>query len=113
MSPITTHVLDTTTGKPASELSISLQRRNPDGSFTTIAKGITNEDGRITDLLKEGELQIGIYKMHFDTDGYLKNNGIDGFYPEAVICFRIENTKQHYHIPLLLSPFGYSTYRGS
>ena len=113
MSPITTHVLNTMTGKPARRLAITLSRKDAAGNYHQIAFGSTDDDGRIKDLLKPGELAIGTYKMHFDTEGYLKSNGLTGFYPEVVICFEIETTTEHYHIPLLLSPFGYSTYRGS
>ena len=112
MSPITTHVLDTMTGKPAEALHITLEEKKS-GEWHRLASGKTDSDGRIKDLLKPGSLKPGIYRMHFDTDGYLEKKGITGFYPEAVICFRIDNVEQHYHIPLLLSPFGYSTYRGS
>ena len=112
MSPITTHVLDTRLGTPAANLPIRLLQLQ-EGHFVEIAGGTTNEDGRIKDLLEEGSLTNGVYKMHFDTGHYHQALGIEGFYPEAVICFEITNTEQHYHIPLLLSPFGYSTYRGS
>ncbi len=112
MSPITTHVLDTHLGLPAANLPIQLLQQQGK-EFTVIAQGSTNADGRIADLLPEGTLKIGTYKMRFDTGSYHRQIGVEGFYPEAEICFVIKNTEQHYHIPLLLSPFGYSTYRGS
>lgn len=112
MSPITTHVLDTRSGQPARGLAITLSKLE-NNKFTELASGHTNDDGRIADLLEKGSLKPGIYSMHFDTGGYHKNLGIEGFYPEAVINFEIKNVDEHYHIPLLLSPFGYSTYRGS
>ena len=72
----------------------------------------TDDDGRIRDLLS-GTLEKGIYRMRFETQAYHQRLGIQGFYPEAVITFIVDNPSQHYHIPLLLSPFAYSTYRGS
>lgn len=113
MSPITTHVLDTHTGKPASGMPISIHKRQDDGTYQILASGVTNQDGRIRNLLAEGSLEPGVYKMHFDTQTYFRSLNTKGFYPEAVICFEISSIDEHYHIPLLLSPFGYSTYRGS
>ena len=113
MSPITTHVLDTNTGKPAAGMPISLHKKQSNGEYTILSSNITNQDGRIKNLLEPGSLEPGIYKMHFDTASYFRQHNIQGFYPEAVICFEISSTTDHYHIPLLLSPFGYSTYRGS
>ncbi len=111
-SPITTHVLDTATGKPASGLQISLEIWGDD-DWQPLASGITNNDGRITDLLEPGNLQIGMYRMTFMTERYCRSQGSDCFYPYVPIVFQISATDEHYHVPLLLSPFGYSTYRGS
>lgn len=112
MSQITTHILDTTKGKPAQGITIVLYRGEND-EWTEVARGITNTDGRISDLLKENEvLQIGIYKMRFETKDYFDKHQIPTFYPYVEIIFDIQ-TNEHYHIPLLLNPFGYSTYRGS
>ena len=112
MSPITTHILDTHRGCPAS--GVSLELRFFDGTkYSVLAKGVTNEDGRVADLLVGKTLQSGRYQMQFDTQGYHQSLGITGFYPEVVVTFEVQNIEQHYHIPLLLSPFGYSTYRGS
>jgi len=112
MSPITTHILDTALGKPAEGIEITLERISL-ASWQPLAKGVTNADGRITDLLEECSLETGTYKMTFYTEPYCKTAGFDTFYPYIPIIFEIVNTDQHYHIPLLLSPFGYSTYRGS
>ena len=112
MSPITTHVLDTRLGQPARELAITLSKQEK-STWQELASGVTNDDGRITDLLEKGSLEPGIYQMHFDTGAYHSALSVEGFYPEAVITFEIKNVEQHYQIPLLLSPFGYSTYRGS
>ena len=111
-SPITTHALDTRLGRPASGLSISLSKLI-DGAWVELASGITNSDGRITDLLKPGSLIPGVYQMRFDTGSYHSALEVTGFYPEALITFEVVNVDEHYHIPLLVSPFGYSTYRGS
>lgn len=112
MSPITTHVLDTSSGRPASGIGIQLYVNN-NGSWKLTAEGKTNENGRIGDLLKQDEiLQNGIYKMKFETDSYFSEKKVKSFYPYVEIIFEIDSD-EHYHIPLLLSPYGYSTYRGS
>ena len=112
ISQITTHVLDTSVGKPGQGLCIKLQKRTDDIS-RTIALGITNEDGRIPDLLPSGyHLPVGEYQMHFDTESYFKAQGKRSFYPEVTIHFQTFD-QSHYHVPLLLNPFGYTTYRGS
>lgn len=111
-SHITTHVLDTSTGIPGEGMVIKMkafQNKN----WQTIALGITNSDGRITNLLPPGKrLSKGNYLMEFDTDGYYNQNNQTGFYPEVQIQFKVMD-ESHYHIPLLLNPFGYTTYRGS
>jgi 5-hydroxyisourate hydrolase len=112
MSQLTTHILDTTKGKPAQGVSIILYQQKND-NWTELVNGITNADGRIPNLLpKETILEPGTYKMKFEVMGYFDKAGIASFYPFVEIVFDI-TTKEHYHIPLLLSPFGYSTYRGS
>lgn len=112
MSQITTHILDTTKGKPASGVNIFLYAAH-ENEWKQIAQGITNTDGRIPDLLtKEVLLESGIYKMKFETKPYFDQQGIKAFYPFVEIVFSIDG-HEHYHIPLLLNPYGYSTYRGS
>ena len=112
MSPITTHILDTTLGRPAKGVTIILYKGEND-EWTEIARGSTNTDGRITDLLKDGnKIQQGIYKMRFETKDYFDKIQVPTFYPYVEIVFDIRN-EEHYHIPLLLNPYGYSTYRGS
>lgn len=109
---LTTHVLDTATGKPAKDLGIRLQIP-VNGNWQTIAQGITNTDGRITDLLPAmKKLAQGNYKLVFDTGNYFASLKIKGFYPEVEIQFIVFDDT-HYHVPLLVNPFGYSTYRGS
>lgn len=112
MSQITTHVLDTAKGKPAEGIKIMLcQQQGND--WLPIAQGFTNKDGRIEDLLPEKQtLPAGIYKMDFFTKDYFLRLAMSGFYPVVPIVFEIASD-EHYHIPLLLNPFGYTTYRGS
>ncbi len=110
-SHITTHVLDTSTGNPASGVSIVLQDKA--SGYLTFAQGITNHDGRIPDLIAPGKmLSPGRYKMVFDTGKYYGSRHERTFYPVVPVFFEIFD-ESHYHIPLLLSPFGYTTYRGS
>ena len=113
MSQITTHVLDTTRGLPAQNLPIKLYSKTNDG-WTKIAGGKTNTDGRISNLLSNDvKLSAGIYRMNFNTNEYFKSSGETGFYPYVDIVFELDSSGQHYHIPLLLTAYGYSTYRGS
>lgn len=113
MSAITTHVLDTSRGRPAEGVPATLEVEAA-GGWKIVGKGTTNADGRITDLIPtETSLASGVYRLIFDTAKYFANQQIKGFYPQVTIVFRIEDPAQHYHVPLLLSPFGYSTYRGS
>ena len=113
MSPITSHVLDTSLGKPAADLGLRLDVQHADGSWQLLAARRTDRDGRVTDLLSEGALQRGRYRMTFDIGAYLAATGQPVFYPVVEIVFEIRAESEHYHIPLLLSPYGYSTYRGS
>ena len=110
-SPITTHVLDTARGKPAAGIPVLLHLQS-DGSWQELARGVTNQDGRIADLLRGAKLQTGKYRLTFETGKYLAPSG-KPFFPEVEIVFEVHDSAQHYHIPLLLSPYGYSTYRGS
>jgi len=112
MSQLTTHVLDTAKGKPAVGVRISLCHQQKQ-KWTEIAKGVTDEDGRIPELLKKGKLMdLGTYKLRFETQSYFSRQAIQTFYPFIEIVFQV-TTEEHYHVPLLLNPFGYSTYRGS
>ncbi len=112
MSQITTHVLDTSSGKPAANLFIQLEEKKND-SWTALAKGRTNNDGRIADLLaKEQVLAPGTYRMLFETGDYFMSKDSACFHPIVYIYFDVSDDS-HYHIPLLLSPYGYTTYRGS
>lgn len=113
MSPITTHVLDTSIGRPARGVPVRLELRDGAG-WKTLGSGRTNADGRFGGLLPDGHaLAPGIYRLTFGTGEYFAARGIEGFYPEAAVQFELTQPEKHYHIPLLLNPFGYSTYRGS
>ena|SRR2546421_9476812 len=113
MSAITTHVLDTARGQPAAGVPVTLEVEAA-GGWTLLGKGMTNADGRISDLVpNETAIEAGVYRLIFDTARYFATNNVDAFYPQVTIVFKVENPAQHYHVPLLLSPFGYSTYRGS
>jgi 5-hydroxyisourate hydrolase len=112
MSQITTHILDTSIGKPAKNIQIILEKFST-GNWIEIGRGNTNEDGRLPNLLDPSiSLELGNYRLIFDTDSYYKQQNTVGLYPEVTIVFTISENK-HYHIPLLLNPFGYCTYRGS
>jgi 5-hydroxyisourate hydrolase len=111
VSPITTHVLDTAKGQPAAGISITLEK-DSDG-WKKVGAGVTDEDGRVKDLLPEGSLELGLFRITFVCGPYLEKNDMEGFYTNIPIEFHVKNTNQHYHVPLLLNPFGYSTYRGS
>ena len=112
MSQITTHILDTTRGKPAQGITIILSALVGQG-WQELARGVTNPDGRIGELLPKGQIvENGTYQLKFLTKPYFDALGSPSFYPFVDICFDIDTTG-HYHVPLLLNPFGYSTYRGS
>ncbi len=111
-SPLTTHILDTATGTPARGVPVRLSRMQGD-AWVDVAAGRTNDDGRLPGLLPPGGLGEGIWRLHFDTDAYFGARGVAGFYPYAEVVFRVTDPASHHHVPLLLSPFGFSTYRGS
>jgi 5-hydroxyisourate hydrolase len=113
MSSISTHILDTARGTPAADVSISLYRLK-NNQCDCLGEGKTNTDGRVSDLCEQqSNLSAGIYKMHFASGDYFSAMGDAVFYPYAEVVFVIGKNTAHYNIPLLLSPFGYSTYRGS
>ena len=112
MSQITTHILDTTRGKPAAGVTIALSAQTGEG-WREIGRGETDADGRIKHLLPTDEpLPRGVYKLTFHTQAYFQQQGGATFYPLVDIVFDLA-TAEHYHVPLLLNPFGYATYRGS
>lgn len=112
MSSISTHVLDLVKGGPAAGIPVILQHLQG-GAWRPIANGMTDADGRIKDLLPAGGDLSGTFQITFSTGAYLEASGHKGFYPYVPIVFQIPEPGGHYHVPLLLGPFGYSTYRGS
>ena len=114
MSPITTHILDTSRGRPAADVSVTLQRAGPMSTWQTIGQGRTDQDGRMRELLPDDyHLVPGVYRLIFDVATYFRLSNRETFYPSVKIEFAIIDAAQHYHVPLLISPFSYSTYRGS
>ncbi len=110
MSAVTTHVLDTARGRPAAGVAVELERL--DGTAETVAAGRTDEDGRVHGLGPD-RLDAGDYRLRFATASYFADLGQPALYPEIVVVFTLRDPDQHYHLPLLLGPFSYSTYRGS
>lgn len=109
MSTISTHVLDTSIGKPAAGVRVTLER-----DHSLIGSGVTDEDGRVRDLLQAGSsLGEGEYKLTFSVADYFETTKRSSFYDKIVISFLVDGGTGHYHVPLLVSPYGYSTYRGS
>jgi 5-hydroxyisourate hydrolase len=114
MSRISTHVLDTAKGKPASGVPVRLERQESSGKWTPVGSAQTDQDGRCAQLLLDGVTVVeGVYRLTFDTANYFAACGVEGLYPSVEISFRIKSGESHFHIPLLLSPNGYTTYRGS
>lgn len=118
---LSSHILDTHLGKPAADIAVTLHRVSANGEAKLLARGITNADGRVaTDGwafdpsidIAEYHIDIGRYTLTFDTQSYFDAQNITAFYPEVIIDFMVSDGN-HYHIPLLLSTHGYSTYRGS
>lgn len=112
MSGITTHVLDTARGRPAAGVSVLLSRLDG-GAAEVVGRGQTDEDGRVRNLLDSASLAPGTYQLTFHTRRYFESHGLPVFFPHVSIAFEVAEGEQQYHVPLLLSPFGYSTYRGS
>ena len=114
MATISTHILDVARGAPAGGVAVALGAQNTDESWTELSHAWTDEDGRVKPFfLVEEPLPAGNYRLVFDTEAYFAGLKIESFFPQVTIVFKVEDTAQHYHVPLLISPFGYSTYRGS
>ena len=114
MSRITTHVLDTARGCPAAGVGVRLERRSDRGAWSLLGEERTDGDGRARSLLGPDErLVAGIYRLVFATAGYFAENDDPGFFPEVSVVFTVRDPSRPHHVPLLLSPYGYSTYRGS
>jgi 5-hydroxyisourate hydrolase len=112
MSGISTHVLDTSSGRPAPGIRVSLERQSGDAHWMPLGEGATGANGRIAQFLPGGTaLQPGTYRLIFHIAAYFEQQ--DSFYPEITVEFRVTDPEAHYHVPLLLSAYGYTTYRGS
>ena len=111
MTGITTHVLDTARGRPAADLPVALEIRSADG-WKVLGRARTDPDGRASELF-DGPIAAGAYRLTFDTASYFAAAGVETFFPVAQVVFEVRDPSSRYHVPLLLSPFGYSTYRGT
>ena len=109
---LSTHVLDATSGSPAAGVGVLLESFR-EGGWVEVGSGLTDDDGRLKDWLADGLPGVGTHRLLFDTGAYFARAGVDSFYPAVTITFVIDHGDRHYHVPLLLSPFAYSTYRGS
>ena len=113
-SSITTHVLDTSRGKAAAGVPVKLEFRESEAKWITLGEAITNRDGRVEDLLLPGRLaEAGVFRLTFETAVYFRAVGGSTFYPFVTVIFEVVDAGAHYHVPLLLNPYGYSTYRGT
>jgi 5-hydroxyisourate hydrolase len=110
MSLVSTHVLDTSRGRPGAGIAVTLERVSEPPE--RVAGGVTDDDGRVADLGPD-DLTAGTYRLTFDTGAYFERHGVEGLFPAVSITFATAATERHYHVPLLLGPFSYSTYRGS
>lgn len=110
---LSTHVLDTAAGRPAAGVAVRLESLGADGSWATAGTGNTDADGRLRDWLPAGTPAVGRHRVVFDTGAYFAAGGVASFFPEVSVDFEITAADEHHHVPLLLSPFGYSTYKGS
>jgi 5-hydroxyisourate hydrolase len=112
MSSITTHVLDTSQGKPAEGILVSLAIREAQ-SYRVLAQGVTDADGRVRRFLPEAPLSVATYQLVFETAAYFRAAARESFFERVALEFYVADPSQHHHVPLLLSPYGYTTYRGS
>lgn len=113
MSAITTHVLDVSRGRPAAGVAVVLERAS-DGGWIRLGEGVTDADGRCRTLLPEGRpAPAGRYRLTFDTGAWFRSAGVESFFPDVQVTFDVPDSAHHHHVPLLVSPYGYTTYRGS
>ena len=114
MSAITTHVLDIARGRPAAGVSVLLEQRVEHDDWRAVGQGETDTDGRVRNLVPDGsKLTPGVHRLTFETQQYFQTLGVRSFYPQVIVVFDTTAGETHYHVPLLLGPFGYTTYRGS
>jgi 5-hydroxyisourate hydrolase len=110
---VTTHVLDLMGGLPAAGMAVALEARDATGAWKRLGEGTTDQDGRLADLAAGARLEAGAHRLLFGTGAWFAGRGVAGFYPEVSVVFEVSDPSGHHHVPLLLSPYGYSTYRGS
>jgi 5-hydroxyisourate hydrolase len=114
MSAITTHVLDTARGCPAAGVRVALEQADVNDRWQVVGHGVTDANGRLRTLLADSIAPLpGVYRLLFDARAYFETLGVRSFFPHVVVTFEVSDGDGHYHVPLLLSPFGYTTYRGS
>ena len=114
MATISTHILDTSRGAPANGVAVCLESQNTDESWIELSHAWTDQDGRVKPFfLVEQAINEGTYRLVFDTEPYYSSLSVDCFYPQVTVVFKVSDSSQHYHVPLLISPYGFSTYRGS
>ncbi len=114
MKRISTHILDLVQGKPAAAVSVRLEKQNESGAWQQLTISQTDQDGRCSQLLPQDDaLSTGVYRLTFETGDYFAHRKIATLYPVVEVTFRAQDGESHFHIPLLLSPNGYTTYRGS
>ena len=113
MSQITTHVLDISIGRPAAGVPVILEIEKSRNEWNELVRGVTDGDGRLRELLAPGSLKEGTYRLTFDTGTYFASHKVAALYPQVCVVFVVQRASENHHIPLLLSPYGYSTYRGS
>jgi 5-hydroxyisourate hydrolase len=112
MSQISTRVLDLTRGRPAAGVAVTLERVRADGSWSELGRAATDADGRARDL-GGAAIEAGVHRLVFETGAYFAAQSVEAFHPSVTVAFEIIDPSQHLHVPLLVAPFGYSTYRGS
>lgn len=112
-NPLSVHVLNLEDGLPSPDVTVTLEQKSGD-SWLSLNNGVTDENGRITALFPEDQsLQTGTYRVTFETGDWFEKHGSETFFPEIPVIFNVDGEVEHYHIPLLLSPYGFSTYRGN
>ena len=109
---ISTHVLDLVTGRPARGVAVALERQG-DGGFVPVASGVTDDDGRVRDLVPRGAGHAGVHRLRFETGAWFAATSTPTFYPWVELAFEVVDAGAHHHVPILLGPYGFSTYRGS
>jgi 5-hydroxyisourate hydrolase len=114
MSPITTHVLDIALGQPGRGVTVTIERLTERGEWSELARDATDADGRVAQFeMPCASLEAGTYRLRFETAAYFRSQGRPWLYPEIHLVIQIDDPARHYHVPVLLSPFGYSTYLGT